>query len=84
MSYNPNNPNGSATSANSAPVVIASDQSAIPSNLNDGLGTAINSLSAGTGQNGILTGIGPTSFTPSACSTTAQLAVNATYTSPIE
>lgn len=30
MSYNPNNPNGSATSANSAPVVIASDQSSIP------------------------------------------------------
>jgi hypothetical protein len=30
MSYNPQNPNGSATSANSAPVVIASDQSAIP------------------------------------------------------
>lgn len=26
MAYNPNNPNGSATSANSAPVVIASDQ----------------------------------------------------------
>jgi len=30
MSYTPNNPNGSATSANSAPVVIASDQSSIP------------------------------------------------------
>lgn len=30
MSYNPNNPNGQATMANSAPVVIASDQSAIP------------------------------------------------------
>ena len=30
MSYNPNNPNGQATSANSAPVVIASDQSAVP------------------------------------------------------
>jgi hypothetical protein len=29
MSYNPQNPNGSATSANSAPVVIASDQSAV-------------------------------------------------------
>lgn len=29
MSYNPNNPNGSATSANSAPVVIASDQGSI-------------------------------------------------------
>jgi len=30
MAYNPNNPNGSATSANSAPVVIASDQAAVP------------------------------------------------------
>jgi hypothetical protein len=30
MSYTPNNPNGSATSANSSPVVIASDQSPIP------------------------------------------------------
>lgn len=30
MSYNPNNPNGQATMANSAPVVIASDQSALP------------------------------------------------------
>lgn len=30
MSYIPPNPNGQATSANSAPVVIASDQSTIP------------------------------------------------------
>lgn len=30
MSYNPQNANGSATSANSAPVVIASDQAAVP------------------------------------------------------
>jgi hypothetical protein len=30
MSYNPNNPNGSALSANSAPVVIASDQGSLP------------------------------------------------------
>lgn len=30
MSYSPNNPNGQATSANSAPVVIASNQSAVP------------------------------------------------------
>lgn len=30
MAYNPSNPNGQATSANSAPVVIASDQSSIP------------------------------------------------------
>lgn len=30
MAYNPNNPNGQATMANSAPVVVAVDQSAIP------------------------------------------------------
>ncbi len=30
MSYNPQNPNGQASSANSSPVVIASDQSAVP------------------------------------------------------
>lgn len=29
MAYNPQNPNGQTTSANSAPVVLASDQSAI-------------------------------------------------------
>jgi hypothetical protein len=36
MAYNPNNPNGSATSANSAPVVIASDQAAVPISDNGG------------------------------------------------
>lgn len=30
MAYNPNNANGQATSANSAPVVLASDQSVVP------------------------------------------------------
>ena len=30
MSYNPQNPNGQATSANSSPVVVASDQPAVP------------------------------------------------------
>jgi len=30
MAYNPQNPNGSASSANSSPVVIANDQAAIP------------------------------------------------------
>lgn len=30
MAYNPNNPNGQATMANSAPVVLASDQSTLP------------------------------------------------------
>lgn len=36
MAYFPNNPNGSATSANSAPVVIASDQGAISTNISTG------------------------------------------------
>ena len=30
MSYSPNNPNGQATMANSAPVVLSSDQSTVP------------------------------------------------------
>jgi hypothetical protein len=37
MAYNPNNPNGQATMANSAPVVVASDQSSIP--INDASGS---------------------------------------------
>lgn len=36
MAYNPNNPNGQATMANSAPVAIASNQSAIPITDNSG------------------------------------------------
>ena len=36
MAYNPNNPNGQATMANSEPVVIASNQSAIPVTDNGG------------------------------------------------
>jgi hypothetical protein len=45
MAYNPVNPNGQATSANSAPVVIASDQSAVKIDVNDGSGNTINSTS---------------------------------------
>lgn len=36
MAYNPNNPNGQATMANSSPVVLASDQSAVPISDNAG------------------------------------------------
>lgn len=36
MAYNPSNPNGQATMANSEPVVIASDQSAVPVSDNGG------------------------------------------------
>lgn len=35
MAYNPTNPNGQATSANSTPVVIASDQSNVDININN-------------------------------------------------
>lgn len=35
MAYNPNNPNGQNTMANSSPVVIASDQSTIPVYINE-------------------------------------------------
>jgi hypothetical protein len=43
MSYNPQNPNGSATSANSSPVVIASDQAAFPIKNQDGSGNSLTS-----------------------------------------
>lgn len=45
MAYNPNNINGSATSANSSPVVIASDQAAVPITDNGGSVTVDGSVS---------------------------------------
>lgn len=45
MAYNPNNPNGQATMANSEPVVIASDQTAIPVSDNGGSLTIDGSVS---------------------------------------
>ena len=66
MAYNPNNPNGQATMANSAPVVIASNQSTLPVSLStipsttdttaSGTLTALNSTVALT-TNGVGTGI---------------------------
>ncbi|HEV2412232.1 MAG TPA: hypothetical protein VGS28_00295 [Candidatus Saccharimonadales bacterium] len=49
MSYNPQNPNGQTTSANSSPVVIASDQSAYPVTANAGtnLNTSLLALESG-------------------------------------
>jgi hypothetical protein len=44
MSYTPPNPNGSATSANSSPVVIASDQVAVKTKLVDAGGTNVASV----------------------------------------
>ena len=40
MAYNPNNPNGQATGANSAPVVLASDQTTVPVKVTDGTNVA--------------------------------------------
>jgi len=57
MSYNPNNPNGQATSANSAPVVIASNQSSVPTTTNDPV-TGVGGNVALTGQ--VQTRIDPT------------------------
>ena len=45
MAYNPNNPNGQTTMANSSPVVLASDQSAVPVSDNGGSLTIDGSVS---------------------------------------
>lgn len=85
MAYTPNNPNGQTTSANSAPVVIASDQSDIQVALNDGLGNVVNSLTAAAGNTGILVVPTATNFILSTGnSSTAQLAAGASYTGTIE
>ena len=54
MSYNPQNPNGQATSTNSSPVVIASDQSIVPVSVS-GVATSANQTN-GTQQNQITDG----------------------------
>lgn len=51
MSYNPNNANGQATSANSAPVVVASDQSNLPTNTKQLNGVSV-SVGNGTTDTG--------------------------------
>lgn len=51
MAYNPQNPNGQATSANSAPVVIASDQSAFPVTANAGTNLNTSALALESGGN---------------------------------
>lgn len=57
MAYNPNNPNGQATMANSSPVVIASDQSTLPVSVSGGA-TAANQTTANTSLNNIDTDLG--------------------------
>lgn len=56
MAYNPNNANGQATAANSAPVVLASDQSAVATKLSDV--TATISIAANSTAGGTCTSIG--------------------------
>jgi hypothetical protein len=57
MSYNPQNANGQATSANSSPVVIASDQSVISTRvLEEGLVSTVNSSSTNLGASATFTG----------------------------
>jgi hypothetical protein len=69
----------------SLPVVLSSNQSAIPINTNDGTGAAINSLSAGTGANGLIIAMGATNFVVSTTnSTVVQLTAGATFTGGIE
>lgn len=72
MAYNPNNPNGQATMANSAPVVIASDQSTVPVSasslpLPTGAATAAKQPAlgtAGTASTDVITVQGITGATP--------------------
>jgi hypothetical protein len=58
MSYNPQNPNGSATSANSSPVVIASDQAAVAHNVTQVNGAAVSTASSGVQKVGVSDGAG--------------------------
>lgn len=60
MSYNPNNPNGSATSANSAPIVIASDQATIKTKLANDIAQTTGTITtaASVVTTGSLSGVG--------------------------
>lgn len=99
MAYVPPNANGQATMANSSPVVIASNQSTLNVSVGnlptvsdslacstyDGLANPINSLAAGTGENGLMVAIGATNYVASTLnSSTTQLAANGTFTGTIE
>jgi hypothetical protein len=53
MSYNPQNPNGQATAANSTPVVVASDQSAIAHNLTEVDGNVVATAASGIPKVGV-------------------------------
>lgn len=62
MSYNPQNPNGQATMANSSPVVLASDQTAIPVTLSGAATDNIQLLSSTLNSVGAISGIDTTGY----------------------
>lgn len=85
MSYNPQNPNGQTTSANSAPVVLASDQSALTTKIQDGSGNGLSSLSDGNGGKALEVALAATGFQyASGNSTTTQLTAGASFTGTID
>ncbi len=63
MSYNPQNPNGQTTSANSSPVVLASDQSTVPvtATVQDGSGNNLVTTTAdpSSGSRGLIVRLAP-------------------------
>jgi hypothetical protein len=68
MAFNANNPNGQATMANSAPVTIASDQSALPVSGTlgiSGLSSGGNTLAVGTSGNILVSGTSAVGIAPS-------------------
>jgi hypothetical protein len=60
ITYNPQNPDGQANSANSSPVVIASDQSAVAHNLTQVSGVSVSTAASGIQKVGVSDGSGNT------------------------
>ena len=80
---------GQSAMASSIPVVIASDQTKLPTTTSDGAGNPINSLSAGSGANGMLVAIGATNYQSSGLeaagnSSVVQLAPGQVFIGQIE
>ena len=90
MSYNPNNPNGQDTMANSSPVVIASNQSAVPingtitSSISGTIPTTVVSGTISTVTNAVsVSGTIPVSGTVTANAGTGTLATSIVGTVPV-
>lgn len=76
---------GQQTMALSVPIAIASNQTPVSTKSFDQSGVGIDSLSAGTGQNGLMVAAGATNFSVgSGNSSTVQLAAAATFTGTVE